>query len=434
MNIARTAMPDDSQRTTARTAGPRCTRNAVSAPCNKDRGGGKRRLGLFVMIDAMGWEILRDDPFGQDFAPTRKRLDSVFGYSSTCVPSILSGRWPDEHRNWCYFVHDPKNSPFRPLRSLRWLPKAVTRRRIVRRWLTRLVKARLGFRGYFDLYNIPFRHIHRYDFTEKKSPLQPGGMNRGENIFDFLVAQETPYFVSDPAKSEEENRDALLAQLRDGTVDFAFLYWPGLDGLLHRAGNDSPAIPARLRVYEGWIRQLLAAARGHYGDVHLYVFSDHGMANCDEHLDLMARIEALPLEPERDYAVVYDSTMARFWFRHDRARQLITDELHRVPHGRILPDAELARLRTLFADRYFGELIFLVQEGVLIVPSHMGERPIRAMHGYHPADPHSYAALLTNQPEIPAAVTAIPHLCDLMKQTAALAARRPTLRTDTVLA
>ena len=26
-----------------------------------------------------------------------------------------------------------------------------------------------------------------------------------------------------------------------------------------------------------------------------------------------------------------------------------------------------------------------MKEGVLIVPSHMGERPIRAMHGYHPS-------------------------------------------------
>jgi hypothetical protein len=26
------------------------------------------------------------------------------------------------------------------------------------------------FRGYFDLYNIPFKYISLYDFTEKKSP------------------------------------------------------------------------------------------------------------------------------------------------------------------------------------------------------------------------------------------------------------------------
>jgi hypothetical protein len=34
-------------------------------------------LGLFVMINAMGWEILRDDSFGRGFAPTRKRPDRV---------------------------------------------------------------------------------------------------------------------------------------------------------------------------------------------------------------------------------------------------------------------------------------------------------------------------------------------------------------------
>ena len=113
-------------------------------------------LPLFIMIDAMGWEILRNDSFGKNFAPNRKKLESVFGYSSTCVPSILSGHWPDEHYNWCYFVYDPKNSPFRSLRWMRWLPTAVTGRRIFRRYLTKFVKVQLKFRGYFDLYNIPF--------------------------------------------------------------------------------------------------------------------------------------------------------------------------------------------------------------------------------------------------------------------------------------
>jgi Type I phosphodiesterase / nucleotide pyrophosphatase len=412
---------------------PHCERNARATGSNGQPAQVKPALALFIMVDAMGWEILRHDSFGQDFAPLRKRLDSVFGYSSTCVPSILSGRWPVEHRNWCYFVHDPRNSPFRSLRPLRWLPRALTSRRIFRRWLTKLVRAQLKFRGYFDLYNIPFRHIHQYDFTEKRSPLQPGGMNRGENIFDFLVAQHTPYFVSDPAQSEEQNRDALLAQLGEGQVEFAFLYWPGLDGLLHRVGNDSPEIPAKLRVYEQWIQQLLAAARGRYEAVQLYVFSDHGMANCDEHVDLMRRIEALPLRMERDYAVVYDSTMARFWFFNVRARDLITAELKRVPQGRIVPDAELEQHHTLFADRYFGELIFLMREGVLIVPSHMGERPIRAMHGYHPSDKHSYAALLTNQPDIPATVTAIPHICDLMKRAVLLARKTKAVPAEPAL-
>ena len=381
----------------------------------------KAVLPLFVFIDACGWEIVKDRPFLSELAPNRRRLSSVFGYSSACVPSILSGRWPDEHRNWCYFVYDPQNSPFKSLRWLRWLPRALTSRRIFRRWLSKFVKVQLSFRGYFDLYNIPFQHISQYDFTEKKSPLQPGGMNHGSNIFDFLQARRIPYHVSAPARTEEANLNALFQDIRTERIDFAFLYWPGMDGLLHRVGNQSTEIPRKLSEYEGWISRLCDVAREHYADVRLYVFSDHGMANCDKLLDLKSRIDQLPLRLGTDYAVVYDSTMARFWFFNPDARDNITTALERVPQGRILPDKELKHLRAWFADGYFGELIFLANEGVLIVPSHMGERPIRGMHGYHPDAPHSHAVLCTNQLEIPDETLAIPDVFHLMTRDAELA-------------
>jgi hypothetical protein len=110
--------------------------------------------------------------------------------------------------------------------------------------------------------------------------------------------------------------------------------------------------------------------------------------------------------------------MARFWFLNARARREVTACLAQVPQGRILPDAELRKLGALFPDRYFGEMIFLMNEGVLIVPSHMGERPIRAMHGYHPAAPHSYAALLSNQRDIPADIKNITDMYKLMVRDA----------------
>lgn len=371
-------------------------------------------LPLFVFIDACGWEIIKDQPFARTLASHRRKLTSVFGYSSACIPSILSGRWPVSHRNWCYFVYDPKHSPFRLLRPLRWLPRALTSRRFFRHRLSKLLKVHLKFRGYFDLYNIPFEFISLFDFSEKKNPLQPGGMNAGPNIFDHLQARGIPYHVSDPTRTERQNLDALLADLGRESIDFAWLYWPDLDGVLHRVGNRSPAVPAKLNAYEPWLAELMAQALQHYETVALTIFSDHGMANCDILLDLRARIESLGLVFGTDYAVVYDSTMARFWFFHPRARQRITEALGEVKGGRIVPDEELEELGTLFPDRYFGELIFLADEGVLIVPSHMGERPIRAMHGYHPDAPHSYASLLTNYADVPADITAIPHVHALM--------------------
>jgi hypothetical protein len=392
-------------------------------------------LPLFIFIDACGWEIVKDDPFLQSIAPLRKRLRSVFGYSSACVPSILSGRWPSEHRNWCYFVYDPANSPFRFLRHLIWLPSAGTSRRFFRRLLSRFIKARLKFCGYFDLYNIPFKHISLFDFSEKKNPLEPGGMNRGPNIFDYLEEKGVAYHVSDPTRSEEKNLEALSRKIRDEAIDFAFLYWPGLDGLLHNVGNQSPSISEKLRQYENWINQLMLETGDHYAAIHLYLFSDHGMANCDELFNLRKQIDRLPLQMGRDYAVVYDSTMARFWFFNQSARAQITARLEELPQGRILPDEELDRLGTLFPDRYFGELIYLVKEGVLIVPSHMGERPIRGMHGYHPDEKHSYALLCTNQKDIPDDIQAIPEIYKLMvREVDALQARRRNRSEEAVLA
>jgi hypothetical protein len=265
----------------------------------------KAVLPLFVFIDACGWEIIKADPFVLDLAPNRKKLVSVFGYSSACVPSILSGRWPAEHRNWSYFVYDPEHSPFGFLRPLRWLPRQLTSRRFFRRRLSSFLKARLNFQGYFDLYNLPFEHISLFDFSEKRSPLQPGGMNSGSNIFDYLVAHSIPHHVSAPQKPEQANLAALLQDIRSERIDFAFLYWPGLDGLLHRVGNDSPEIAPKLRSYEQWIHTLWSVAQDHYEEIRLYVFSDHGMANCDVLLDLKRSIDSLALHMPKDYAVVY---------------------------------------------------------------------------------------------------------------------------------
>jgi hypothetical protein len=378
-------------------------------------------LPLFVFIDACGWEIVKHDSFVHSVAPYRRKLRSVFGYSSACIPSILSGRYPNEHRNWSYFVYDPKNSPFQSLRWMRWLPAAVTSRRRVRNVISRWVKRRLKFHGYFDLYNMPFRHISMFDFTEKHSPLRPEGMNRGTNVFDFLHERGIPYHVSDPAQTEETNLASVVRDIEAETIDFAFVYWPQLDALMHRVGNDAADVGRKLREYEEKINRLLASARQHYQEVRLYVFSDHGMANCDRHIDLRAKIDALGFRMGVDYAVVYDSTMARFWFFNSRARKAITKCLQKVHAGEILSDAELTDLGTFFPDHYFGELIFLLQEGTLIVPSHMGERPIRAMHGYHPDAPHSYASLMTNISKIPAGINAIPDMYKLMTQDAEIA-------------
>lgn len=357
-----------------------------------------RHLPLFVFVDALGWEILRRHPdFLAGEAPHRSRLESVFGYSSTCDPTIITGLMPEDHGHFSFFVYDPPRSPFAVCRWLRLLPRSVTSRGRVRRMMSRAIRRYYGFTGYFQIYNMPFEVLPLFDYSEKRDLYQPGGINSGaETIFDILRARRIPFHLSDWQASEERNVASLRAAIRTGEPRFAYLYMASMDALLHADGTGSERATRRIAWYHREIASLLADARERYDTVHLHVFSDHGMTDVRECCDLIPRIRATGLEFGKDYAAVYDSTMARFWFLREGARERIEAALREVPQGRILGDEDFARYRCRFAGNRYGELFFLLNPGVLLCPSFLGEKPLAGMHGYAPEHKDTDAAFLTN--------------------------------------
>jgi len=370
------------------------------------------KVSIVVFIDALGWEVLKGRRFMEERLPFRRKLRSVFGFSSACIPSILTGLTPREHRHWSFFYYSPATSPFKPLRLLGLLPRSLVDRGRVRNLISKLVKRVYGYTGYFQLYNIPFEHVDKFDYCEKNDLFVPGGMNRSENIFDHLVRAGVPYHVSNWRESEDSNLEQLKTDLAKGQIRFALLYMAAMDALLHEVGKASPQVDQKLAWYEEQLTEVLRVAAQSYDEVRLFICSDHGMATVHTHVDLMSKIEGLGLTFGRDYTATYDSTMGRFWFHDATARERITALLAQVPEGRILPNDELERLGCDFEGDQFGELIFLMNPGTLIVPSHMGLKPITGMHGYHPDDPDSDASLLSNvePPDDPRAITDVFHL------------------------
>ena len=356
----------------------------------------KTVLSVVVFIDALGWEVLRDRPFMEKELPYRRKLKSVFGYSSACIPSILTGLMPREHKHWSFFYYSPKTSPFGPLRWLGLLPASIVNRGRVRNAISQLVKKFYKYSGYFQLYNIPFKFIHLFDYCEKSDLFVPGGMNRGKNIFDHLQAASVKYHVSNWRNSEESNLAAARDDIEKGQITFAFLYMASMDALLHNVGKESSQVTDKLKWYEEKLRTLMSVANEKYDEVRLFVCSDHGMATVYKNLNLMGEVEALGLVFGKDYVATYDSTMGRFWFHNAQAKQKIVDFLTSFKGGKILSNEELKRVGCDFEESQYGELIYLMDPGVMIVPSHMGEQPITGMHGYHPDDADSDAVLLSN--------------------------------------
>lgn len=361
-------------------------------------GQSSRTLSIVAFIDALGWEVLKGRKFLENELSYRRPLRSVFGFSSACVPSILTGQQPQGHGHWSFFFRKQGSSPFESLRWLRHLPSRITDRGRVRSRLSKLFAKRQGYEGYFQLYNVPFEHIDEFDYCEKKDLFKSGGINRGDSIFDRLDREAVPYHVSDWRASEDANVASLSAAIAERSIRFAFLYMADLDGLLHQVGKDSNEVDKKLRTYEARLREIISTGNDHYDDVRIFVCSDHGMATVHTHINIMDHVESLPLRFGEDYLATYDSTMARFWFKDPAARDAVTEALSAIPQGRVLTREELSELGCLFEGDQYGELIFLVEPGVIIVPSHMGTKPIAGMHGYHPDDADSDAALLSNVP------------------------------------
>jgi predicted AlkP superfamily pyrophosphatase or phosphodiesterase len=374
----------------------------------------KSKLSLFLFIDAFGREVFLRHPFFlNDLRTNDKKLETILGYSSACDPSIISGKLPQEHLMWSSFYYDPQHSPFRWTRVLSILPDSLFRRGRVRHTMSKAIKKIHGFTGYFQLYGVPFDVLPLFNYAEKKRIWEPGGLLRGETIFDELARRNIPHYVHDSAVPDETKLERLTADIEAQRIDFAYCSLGKLDALMHAVGTKDEAVTDLIRWYDGQLRRLIASAEEHYEEVAWYVFTDHGMHDITAGYNLIADIERTSLVWNRDYAAFYDSTMARFWFLTDRGREGITAALTDHPQGRILPDDELRCEGVFFEDGMYGDLIFLMNSAVQIVPGFMGVSRIAGMHGYHPQDADSAASICANR-ELPADLIKIHQIYHLM--------------------
>ncbi len=357
-------------------------------------------IDLFVFVDALGWELAQRRQFLSDLLPYRQPCDTLFGYSCTCDPSILTGTLPYQHGHFSFFAYDPPRSPFRWARWLSWLPETVAAHHRVRNRISRWVARRQGYTGYFQLYSTPFKRLPQLDYTEKRDLYEPGGIMGGQPaIFEHWKASGLPWVRSDWRAGDPANIEALARDLRAGEIRLAYLFNAGLDATMHAHTTNGAAVDAAFGRLETWLRELNAIAIAHYAEVRWHVFSDHGMADTRSCSRMMVDFDALGLRYGKDYAAAWDSTMVRFWFPGGQSvRSRIEAWLSQRNEGRIVTDDELKRWGCLFPDRRYGELFYLLNEGVIFAPSFMNQRRVPGMHGFDPDLPNSRACWLTSHP------------------------------------
>lgn len=359
----------------------------------------ERGLSIFVLIDALGWKYLEGREFLSDLLPYRRPLRTVLGFSSGAIPSILTGELPSKHGHWNLFYYDPQNSPFWWLRYFRFLPEPILNSRVSRMLVRELGRRVLGMGPLFDCCVGP-RLMPYFNWVERRNIYDRGGIIGAPSIFDRLAQLKILHRIyTYHQATDAEILDRAERDIRAGKTRFFFVYLSEMDMFLHMNCNEPKKVEERLQWYEKGLRQLFRAAREMDPHANLAITSDHGMTPIRNQYNLVGKITNLRLRVPEDYLVVYDSTMARFWFFHDAARERITSALRELPCGRVLSDQELRDLGVLFPDRRYGELIFLLHAGWIISQSDFngpGWMP-SGMHGYDPADAYSDAIYLSDR-------------------------------------
>lgn len=377
------------------------------------------RVHLFVLIDAFGWRFIEGKEFLSDLLTFRKPLRTVLGYSSGAIPTILTGLPPAQNGHWNLLYYDPKSSPFRWLRYFQFLPDRVLNHRVTRKLLKETGRHLLGMGPLFECCVSP-RLLPWFNWAEKRNVYARGGIPGVYSIFDHLEENSVPYCVYSYHRwTDKEILQQARRDLQSSKARFFFLYLSEMDVFLHNHCEDGEQVEQRLGWYAAGLRGLFELAQRLDPEVCLTVLSDHGMTPVQQSYDLVKDVESLGFNMPRDFLAVYDSTMARFWFFREHARQQFPEYLKTLPCGRILSDEELCQLGVYFPDFRYGEIIFLLHPGWLMSHSDFNGRgwTPHGMHGYHPDDPYSDAVFLSNKPS-PVVLHSIADVYNCMREAA----------------
>ena len=234
-------------------------------------------------------------------------------------------------------------------------------------------------------------------YCEKKDLFIKGGLAPVKNLADTWTEQGMRFHISDWRKPEAENFSIATELLAQGKLDRAFVYSAEFDALQHdNVGKDEALMP-KVKQYEQRIRKLHEALVKAGRPFELTVFSDHGMTPLRGTIDAPAALAATGLVWGKDYASAIDSTMARFWWLNDKAKDIVSAAFKDFP-GHWLTEEEMKYHGIWREDAKFGNAIFLAEAGIQFCPSDMGVKPLNGMHGFDPADVDSQACWLSTTP------------------------------------
>lgn len=355
----------------------------------------RKKTVLLILIDGFRHDYVNheDAPFLHSLCDLNISGPVRETFAFELRPAFFAGLQPEECNVANMFYYNPEGSPF----------KSMDVSHGDRARITQALRAEAQRKGYTlakhigSCAEIPFELLKYFDFSEKYHTADENSIPGRKTLFDHLRAAGKKWlwigYPDGPGTTA-----GVLEQFNNRfnmEEDFIYLHFSELDWVGHDFGPHSPEQKKVLKEIDDAVREVYKKLNQSFTDVRGVIFGDHGQVEIKKNIDMEAELKKSGLVLEKDYIYFLDSTQARFWFFNDIARAKVAEILSSIPDGRVLKEGDLARLRFRFADNRFGEMIFVVNDGVGIFPNFFQhDKPCKGLHGYLPEVEGNWAKLI----------------------------------------
>jgi len=363
-----------------------------------------RNLYVFIYIDALPLERINeyDSPFLATLLKKGRTylLDNIPGYSFGIQSTMFSGKLPQETKHWMPYIYIPE----------------LSERKLSKDWplqnlldVFRFSSSPLNYIYHFILCNSMFGMFARrrgaklcgmpVEYLDKFYVYPYYFVN--ENPF-FLELKETleskygvqTFYFGHSLREVQNSLIKLLKSSYNGKAGLKqdlllFIYIDDLDGIGHVQGIGAGQWLERLRIIDANISYMYKQFHNLSKYVYLMVFSDHGMCNADEYINIENLFQRYDLRHSILYFV--DATLALIWINNFKLKESIVKIIHRKLKGKVkVFDVEsdkdtLQRFGIYFKGREYGDLIVQTTPCKEFFPNFYSvTKRLKGLHGFWP--------------------------------------------------
>jgi predicted AlkP superfamily pyrophosphatase or phosphodiesterase len=366
-----------------------------------------KQVTVCILIDALRYDFVthEDSPVLQSLRGQNSIqgvIEEPFGFIGR--PATFAGLYPEVSNISSMYWYEPQKSPYG---IAKYIPSFLDGRPLFSKYIRRVTTAYANIvhgnkeRCYsFDTYNVPLHLLPYFNLVEQIAPWNPRYLSQ-ITLFDIFRENNVKWLFIGYPGSDQRTRAIWDKFQREISPDISFvwLHFAETDWAEHEYGPMSKERKEKLREIDATIAKVRDELEKMFSQVHMLVFGDHGAVEVKETIDIKGRLESLNLRVGKDYVYFLDSTMARFWFKNDIARLWITEAMSSLLKGKLLTEDDFVKYRAHFNHTRYGELIWVANEGVLILPNFwQGGSPVKGMHGYLPDVKDNQAAFLLSSP------------------------------------